>query len=199
MFQFLKKFFKKKTPTILQMEALECGAASLAMILGYYKKFVSLEILRIECGVSRDGTKASNIIKAAKKFGLDGKGFKMEIENLKEITSPAILFWNFNHFVVFEGFKGKCAVLNDPAVGRRLVYPDEFDESYTGVILTFEPTPEFQPGGQKPVIWPKLKRRLHGLGSIFTFLGFLSVLYFIPGFVSPAFSRFFIDNILVKN
>lgn len=199
MFQFLKKFFKKKTPTILQMEALECGAASLAMILGYYKKFVSLEILRIECGVSRDGTKASNIIKAAKKFGLDGKGFKMEIENLKEITSPAILFWNFNHFVVFEGFKGKCAILNDPAVGRRLVYPDEFDESYTGVILTFEPTPEFQPGGQKPVIWPKLKRRLHGLGSIFTFLGFLSVLYFIPGFVSPAFSRFFIDNILVKN
>ena len=201
----LKKIFsflnykKYKTPTTLQMEALECGAASLSMILGYYKKFVSLEILRIECGVSRDGTKASNIIKAAEKFGLIGKGFKMEIEDLKELDSPAILFWNFNHFVVFEGFKGKLAVLNDPAVGRRLVYPDEFDESYTGVVLTFEKGPDFVPSGHKPTIWPKLKRRLEGLGSIFTFLSFLSIFYFIPGFIYPAFSRFFIDNILVKN
>jgi NHLM bacteriocin system ABC transporter peptidase/ATP-binding protein len=192
-------FNKNKTPTVLQMEALECGAASLAMILGYYKKFVSLEVLRIECGVSRDGTKASNIIKAAGKFGLEGKGFKMEPENLKQLTNPAIIFWNFNHFVVFEGFKGKLAIINDPAVGRRLVYPDEFDESYTGVVLTFEKKPDFVPSGQKPTIWPKLKRRLTGLGSIFTFLSFLSILYFIPGFVYPTFSRFFIDNILVKN
>ena len=196
MFGFLKRV---KTPTVLQMEALECGAASLAMILGYYQKFVSLEVLRIDCGVSRDGTKASNILRAARKYGLDAKGFKMEIEMLRNVQLPAILFWNFNHFVVFEGFRGKQALLNDPAAGRRIVDPDEFDESFTGVVLTFEKTPEFQKGGTKPKIWPRLKKRLGGLGKIFTFLGFLSFLFFIPGFVYPSFSRFFIDEILVKN
>ena len=188
-----------KTPTVLQMEALECGAASLSMILGYYQKFVSLEVLRVDCGVSRDGTKATNILKAARKYGLKASGFKMEIDGLRELRAPAILFWNFNHFVVFEGFRGKNAILNDPASGRRSVSPDEFDESFTGVVLVFEKTPQFHKGGVKPRVWHRLKKRLTGLSSIFTFLGFLSFLYFIPGFVYPTFSRFFIDEILVKN
>ncbi len=188
-----------KTPTVLQMEALECGAASLSMILGYYQKFVSLEVLRVDCGVSRDGTKATNILKAARKYGLKASGFKMEIDGLHELRAPAILFWNFNHFVVFEGFRGKNAILNDPASGRRSVSPDEFDESFTGVVLVFEKTPQFHKGGVKPRVWHRLKKRLTGLSSIFTFLGFLSFLYFIPGFVYPTFSRFFIDEILVKN
>ncbi len=193
-------FFRRvKTPTVLQMEALECGAASLAMILGYYKKYVSLEVLRVDCGVSRDGTKATNILKAARKYGLEAKGFKMEIEKLREVKAPAILFWNFNHFVVFEGFKGKKVYLNDSAIGRRIVEPDEFDESFTGVVLVFQKGAEFKKGGEKPKVWPRLKKRLGGLGSIFTFLGFLSFLYFIPGFVYPLFSRFFIDEILIKN
>ena len=190
---------KNKTPTVLQMEALECGAASLSMILSYYKKYVSLEELRIECGVSRDGTKASNLIKAARRYGLEAKGFKMEVEALREITRPAIIFWNFNHFVVFERFKRHSVVINDPAVGRRSVDLEEFDESFTGVVLTFEPGPNFTPGGEKPKIWNRLKKRLTGLSSIFTFLGFLSFLYFIPGFIYPTFSRFFVDEILVKN
>ncbi|WP_294428676.1 NHLP family bacteriocin export ABC transporter peptidase/permease/ATPase subunit [uncultured Treponema sp.] len=194
------KFHKLvKTPTVLQMEALECGAACLAMVLGYYQKFVSLEVLRVDCGVSRDGTKATNILKAARKYGLEAKGFKMEVEALHEVKAPAIIFWNFNHFVVFEGFKGKSVVLNDPASGRRIVDAVEFDESFTGVVLVFEKGENFEKGGVKPRVWHRLKKRLSGLGSIFIFLGFLSFLYFIPGFVYPTFSRFFIDEILVKN
>lgn len=192
-------FRKSKTPTVLQMEALECGAASLSMILSYYHKYVSLEELRVECGVSRDGTKASNLIKAAKRYGLEAKGFKMEVDVLRELKAPAIIFWNFNHFVVFEKFKRHSVIINDPAVGRRSVDLDEFDESYTGVVLTFFPGENFVPSGEKPKVWNRLKKRLGGLGSIFSFLGFLSFLYFIPGFIYPTFSRFFIDEILVKD
>lgn len=193
--------FKKriKTPTVLQMEALECGAASLAMILAYYHKYVSLEVLRIECGVSRDGTKASNILRAARKFGLEGSGYKMEIADLKSVKKPAILFWNFNHFVVFEGFKGKTAIINDPAVGRRRISAQEFDESYTGVVLTFEKGENFVSDGSKPTILQRLKRRVKGYGKVFSFLSFLSILLFFPGFVYPTFSRFFVDEILVKD
>ena len=170
-------FFKKiKAPTVLQMEALECGAASLSMILSYYHKYVSLEELRMECGVSRDGTRASNLIKAAKRYGLNAKGFKMEVDALRELDRPAILFWNFNHCVVFERFKRHAVVINDPGIGRRSVDMDEFDESFTGVVLIFEPGPDFVPGGEKPKIWNRLKKRLTGLSSIFTFLGFLSFL-----------------------
>lgn len=190
---------RKKTPTVLQMEALECGAASLAMILAYYHKYVSLEELRLECGVSRDGTKASNLIRAAKKYGLEAKGFKMEVDALRQLKQPAILFWNFNHFVVYESFKRNSIIINDPATGRRAVEPEEFDEAFTGVVLTFEPSKSFRPGGEKTGIWNHLKKRLTGLASIFTFLGFLSFLFLIPGFVYPTFSRFFIDDILVKN
>lgn len=193
-------FFRKtKTPTVLQMEALECGAASLSMILAHYKKYVSLEELRVECGVSRDGTKASNLVKAAKRYGLEAKGFKMEVDALRSLKAPAIIFWNFNHFVVYEKFKRHSVVINDPAMGRRTVDFDEFDESFTGVVLTFVPGENFVPSGEKPKIWNRLKKRLGGLSGIFTFLGFLSFLYFIPGFVYPTFSRFFIDEILVKN
>lgn len=188
-----------KTPTVLQMEALECGAASLAMILAYFHKYVSLEILRVECGVSRDGTKASNILKAARKFGLTCAGFKMDIDGLKTVKKPAILYWNFNHFVVFEGFKGKTAVINDPAVGRRFVSAEEFDESYTGVILTFEKGENFVADGAKPTIWARLKRRIKGYEKVFAFLSFICILLFIPGFVYPTFSRFFVDDILVKD
>ena len=199
MFEFLKRKSKTKTPTVLQMEALECGAACLGMILGYYHKYVSLEVLRVQCGVSRDGTKASNMLRAAEGYGLIAKGFKMEVEDLREVKGPAIIFWNFNHFVVFERFKGDKVYLNDPALGKRTVSLQEFDESFTGVVLTFEKGENFTPSGTKPRIWHRLKKRLTGLKSIFTFLGFLSFLFLIPGFVYPTFSRFFIDEILVKN
>ncbi len=188
-----------KTPTVLQMEALECGAACLAMILGYYGKTVSLEKIRTDCGVSRDGVKATHIFKAAEKYGLKGKGYKMELSALKLLTAPVILFWNCNHYVVFEGFKGKKACINDPAAGRRLVDADEFNEAYTGVVLALEKTENFSTDGEKLGFWAKLKRNVSGVRTVFLFLCVLSFLFLIPALVYPAFSRFFVDTILIKN
>ena len=193
-------FSKKiKTPTVLQMEALECGAASLSMILLYYHKYVSLEELRIECGVSRDGTKASNLLKAAKKYGLEGKGFKMEVDALRQLKQPAIIFWNFNHFVVFERFTRKGVIINDPACGRRMVELEEFDKAFTGVVLVFAPSADFHADGQKPKIRTRVRKRLKGFSPVLTFLVFLNFLYFIPGLIFPTFTRIFVDEILIKS
>lgn len=187
----------KKTKTTLQMEALECGAAALSMILKYYKRYVPLEQLRLDCGVSRDGTKANNMLKAARKYGLEAKGIKVELGGLKKASYPAVIFWNFNHFVVLEGFKHGKAYIDDPASGRRYVDFDEFDDSFTGIVLLFRPGEEFEKGGSKPAIWPKIKRRLEGRLSILMFMILIGFLMFILGFLYPSFSRFFIDDILV--
>lgn len=189
----------KKTPTVIQMEAVECGAAALAIVLAYYKCVVPLEKLREECGVSRDGSKALNILKAARRRGMEAKGYRYEIEELRQVRLPAILYWNFNHFVVLEGFSrgGKVFHINDPASGRRRVAADEFDGSYTGVVLTFEPTPEFQRGGRNPSITGFLLRRLAGNGPAFLFALLCALLLVIPGTVVPALSKVFVDDYLV--
>ena len=170
----------KKTKTTLQMEALECGAAALSMILKYYKRYVPLEQLRLDCGVSRDGTKANNMLKAARKYGLEAKGIKVELGGLKKASYPAVIFWNFNHFVVLEGFKHGKAYIDAPASGRRYVDFDEFDDSFTGIVLMFRPGEEFEKGGSKPAIWPKIKRRLEGRLSILMFMILIGFLRFIP-------------------
>ncbi|MGM0501602.1 MAG: NHLP family bacteriocin export ABC transporter peptidase/permease/ATPase subunit [Bacillota bacterium] len=186
-----------RTPTVLQMEAVECGAASLAMIMRYYDLIVPLEELRIACGVSRDGSKASNLLKAAREYGLEAKGYRKEPESLKEIDGPMIVHWNFNHFVVLEGFKNGTAYLNDPAMGRRTVSEEEFDQSFTGVVLTFEPTADFEPGGEKKNILSALKKRLEGaeLGVAYIFLVGLALV--VPGLVVPIFSKIFVDKVLL--
>jgi NHLM bacteriocin system ABC transporter peptidase/ATP-binding protein len=186
-----------KTPTVIQMEAVECGAAALKIVLGYFGKLVPLEELRIECGVSRDGSKASNVMKAARKYGLQAKGFKYDIPNLYEVNYPCILFWNFNHFLVLEGFKGGKVFINDPGMGPRVITPEELDESFSGVCLTFEPGEEFVKGGQKETMTEALRQRLKGFESALAFVVLCGVLLVIPGLVIPTFARVFIDEFLV--
>jgi ATP-binding cassette subfamily C protein len=181
------------------MEAVECGAAALAIVLAYYKCIVPLEQLREECGVSRDGSKALNVLKAARKRGMEAKGFKYEIGDLEKVRLPAILFWNFNHFVVLEGYSknGRVFYINDPASGRRKVAFEEFNESYTGIVLTFEPLKDFQPGGRNPSVLGFLLNRLENNRSAFLYALLCALFLVIPGVVIPAFSRIFIDDYLV--
>jgi len=186
-----------KTPSVLQMEAVECGAASLAMILAYYERIVPLERMRQDCGVSRDGSKASNLLKAARKYGMTAKGYHMDTEGLKKIATPAILFWNFNHFVVFEGFKGKYVYINDPASGPRSILLDEFNQSFTGIVLTFEKGPSFKKGGKKPSVVKSLGKRLSGYRSAISLVVLTGLFLIIPGLVIPTFSKIFVDDILV--
>lgn len=190
---------RRKTPTILQMEWAECGAASLAMVLAYHGLWVPLEQMRVVCGVSRDGTKASNIIKAAGRFGLSAKGFRKEPETLHELPMPSIVHWQFNHFVVLERLDDKRAYINDPAVGRRTVDLPEFDAAFTGVVLAMEPGPNFRPAGRKPAVFPILARELAHSRSAVVLLLAVSVALAVPGIVIPAFSKIFVDDILVRN
>lgn len=129
-----------QVPIVMQMEALECGAASLCMILAYYGKWVPLEIMREDCGVSRDGSNAKNILVAARNYGMDAKGYKMELNEIMNIDYPCIIHWNLRHYVVLCGFRGGHAIINDPGKGNISVSMREFDRSFTGIALLFEPT-----------------------------------------------------------
>ena len=187
-----------RTPTLLQMEVVECGAAALGIILGYYSRIVPLAELRDECGVSRDGSSAFYLIKAARNYGLTAKGFKAPLEILKTIPSPYIIFWNFNHFVVVEGFGKKCVYLNDPATGPRTVSLEEFDRAYTGVILVMEPGPSFQKGGKKRNTVAALVSRLRYSWGTILFSLFAGFLLTVPRLAVSAFSQVFVDEILVS-
>ncbi|WP_406843960.1 NHLP family bacteriocin export ABC transporter peptidase/permease/ATPase subunit [Flavobacterium soyae] len=188
-----------KVPTVLQMESVECGAAALSIILGHFGKFVPLEKLRIACGVSRDGLKATNIIKAAKEFGLDAKGYAKSIEKLMQIKTPAIIFWNFNHFLVLEGFTKKKVYLSDPAQGRYSVSHQEFDDAYTGVVLTFDPNESFEKGNEKKGLMGSLLSRVASSKLSITYIIIASLFLVIPGLIIPSFLTVFIDKYLVNN
>lgn len=187
-----------KTPSVLQMQAVECGAASLSMILRYYGRFVPLEELRAVCGVSRDGVKASAILRAARSYGLVAKGYRKELHELADMPLPAMLFWNFNHFVVLEGLRRDRAFINDPAMGPRVVPLDEFDEAFTGVVLTFEPGDDFTRLGSKPSLLSALGSRLKSSRMAMIFVVLISLALVIPGLLVPAFVQIFVDNILVQ-
>ncbi len=188
----------RKTKTLLQMEAVECGAAALGIILRYHGCYVTLEEMRIECGVSRDGSKASKVVKAARRYGMKARGLRREPEDLHYMQMPCILFWNFNHFLVLEGFKGNKAYLNDPASGRRTVDMAEFDESFTGVVLEIEKDEGFKPSGKKPSILKALGSRLKHSEKALAYVSFAGLFLVIPGLVVPTFSKIFIDDILVQ-
>lgn len=179
------------------MEATECGAASLSMIFAYYGKFLPLEQMRIEVGVSRDGSNARNMLRAAKRHGLICKGFRREPEALREIETPCIIHWNFNHFVVFEGFKGKYAYLNDPAVGRRKLTFEELADGFTGIVLTFQLTAAFEKQKKHVTTWALISSRLKGLHIVLFQLVYIGLLLVFPGLILPVLSQIFIDDILV--
>ena len=189
----------KRTPTILQMEASECGAAALAIVLAHYGAWIPLEQLRTACGVSRDGSKASNIVRAARSFGLSAKGFRKEPSTLHEMPMPCIIHWNFNHFVVLEGIDGDRVYINDPALGRRRIDMAELDLAFTGVVLTMERTEAFVKTGSEPRGLRLLLRELRGSRTAVGLLVVVSLALVVPSIVVAGFSKIFVDDILIRH
>ena len=186
-----------RVPVIMQLEMLECGAACLTMIMGYYEKWITLEQARVDCGVSRDGSSARNIVQAAKSYGMNVKAYRLESESLlEEGPFPCIIHWGFNHFVVLDGFKKKKAVLNDPARGRVVVSWEEFDREFTGICLTFEPGEDFVPEGKKKSVQSYVKERMKGTGTAVAFVVLTTTILALLGVIQPVFSRIFLDRLL---
>ena len=187
-----------KVPVVMQMENLECGAACLAMIMAFHGKWVSLEKVRTDCGVSRDGSNAQNLLRAARAYGMKASGYRLEVENVKQIEYPVIIHWNFNHFVVLNGFKKKHAVLNDPARGTVEVTMEEFDKSFTGITLVFSKTERFVADGRPRSIATFAQSRLKGTLVPFVFVILTGILTAVAGVITPVFSRIFMDRILTQ-
>lgn len=186
-----------RVPVIMQMEALECGAACLAMVLAYYGKWVPLEQVRADCGVSRDGSNARNMVRAARSYGLIAKGCRFEPDTLRRQGSfPCITHWNFNHFVVLDGFKGDKALLNDPAKGSYAVSMETFDQSFTGICLLFEPGADFQPGGKPKSVFAFARKRLDGAGAAVAFMLLTTFITSLIGIIYSVFSHIFLDRLL---
>lgn len=186
-----------KVPVVMQMEALECGAASLAMVMAYYGKWIPLEQVRFDCGVSRDGSNAKNVILAARSYGFDAEGYRYEPEALKKGgLFPCIIHWNFNHFVVLNGFKGNKAIINDPARGTVKVSMEEFDESFTGICLNVTPGKDFQPSGKRKSVVAFAAKRLSRAKSAIAFVALATIISYLFGIINPTMSQVFMDRIL---
>jgi len=187
-----------KTPTLIQIEAVECGAVSLGIILRYYGRFVPVEELRSACDISRSGSSALKIVKAARTYGLEATGWKRDVHELDDLSLPMIVFWNFSHFLVVEGFGKNCVYLNDPAGGPRKCSIQEFDQAYTGIALTFKPGPDFQPGGKPPNLFRALADRLPvGSGWPIFFLIVTGLALSVTGLIVPAFQQVFVNDYLI--
>ena len=184
-------------PTVLQMEATECAAACLGMILAFHRRWVPLEGLRIRCGVSRDGANAASILRTAREYGLLAKGFRCATDNLCEIPFPMILFWGYNHFVVLEGVRGKRFYLNDPHDGPARITREEFEAKYTGVCLGFERGPDFEEGGRKPGLIRGLQDRFAQSRRPFLFVSLATLALLGPGLAIPALLKVFVDDVLI--
>ena len=186
-----------KVPVVMQMEALECGAACLCMVMAYFQKWVPLEQVRADCGVSRDGSNALNMLRAAQGYGFTAAGYRYEPEELREKGSfPCIIHWEFNHYVVCNGFRGGKAYLNDPARGSYTVSMERFDEAFTGVCLRLEPGEHFQPGGKPRSVRDFARERLKGTGGAVTFVVLTSIIVSLSGIVNAGFTRAFLDYLL---
>lgn len=181
----------------MQMEALECGAACLAMVLAYYGKWVPLEQVRRDCGVSRDGSNGRSILLAARNYGMTAKGYRYEPDYLRDNGNfPCIAHWEFNHFVVVNGFTKDKVSLNDPARGTYTVPMEEFDEKFTGLCMMFEPSDTFVADGKRRSTLDFARTRLSGCGAAIAFVVVTSVITSLTGIIDPVFSRIFMDRLL---
>ena len=188
---------RAKVPVVMQMEALECGAASLAMVMAYYGKWVPLEQVRLDCGVSRDGSNAKNILVAARSYGFEAQGYRCELDSIRSSMSyPCIIHWNFNHFVVLDGFKGNYAYINDPARGEVKVTMEDFDASFTGICLAIQPGKDFVPGGKPKSMLQFVRSRLKGAGIAVAFVLLSTVIGYLFSVINPVFTGFFMDRLL---
>ena len=188
-----------KVPVIMQMEALECGAACLAMVSAYYDKWVPLEQVRLDCGVSRDGSNAKNVLLAGRSYGFEVKGFRMDMNGLKaSATFPCIIHWEFDHFVVLNGFKGNHAYINDPARGTVKLTMEELDDGFTGIVIIFKPGPDFQPSGKRKSTLEFARKRLNGAGAAVIFVALTTIITYLFGIINPVMSRIFYDRLLTR-
>ena len=203
-----KKEIKKPTsgrkvadvPIIMQLEALECGAASLSMVMAYYEKWVALEQVRVDCGVSRNGSNAKNICRAAEKYGFKAKGYAYNIQKLKERGKfPAIIHWGGGHFVVLDGIRGNKAIINDPAKGLVKVDLKTFDKIFTGIYIEIVPGENFEPGGKKKSIFAFAKKRLKGAVALITFFAITTIVFYLFTIINPALNQVFVDRLLGGN
>ncbi len=186
-----------RVPVVMQLEALECGAAALCMVAAYYGKWVPLEQARLDCGVSRDGSKAKNIYLAAERYGFDVKAFRMSPEALRDAGEfPCIIHWNMNHFVVLDGFRGKHVYLNDPARGTVKVSWEEFDRSFTGVVIVPTPSERFRPEGHRRSTVEFARKRLIGAGGAVAFVMLTTAISYLFGIANSVTSRIFMDRLL---
>lgn len=186
-----------KVPVVMQLEALECGAACLTMVLAYYNKWIPLEQVRSDCGVSRDGSNAKNVMLAARSYGLKAKGYRFEPADLKKFGKfPCIVHWEFNHFVVLDGFKHGKVYLNDPARGEYTVTEERFDECFTGIVLMFEPDEAFEPSGRQKSVLAFARKRMKGAGVAVAFVVITSIIGSLMNIIKPGFSRVFLDRLL---
>ena len=186
-----------KVPVIMQMEALECGAASLAMVMAYYGKWVPLEQARYDCGVSRDGSNAKNMLLAARNYGFEADGYRFDPQSLKKDGRfPCIIHWNFNHFVVLNGFRGNKAVINDPARGTVKIPMEEFDKAFTGICLMVSPGGSFEPSGKRKSMFEFARKRLSGALPAVVFVALATIISYFFGIINPAMSQLFLDKVL---
>lgn len=194
-----KRSKRARTPIVMQMEMVECGAACLGIVLEYFGRWLPLEELREACHVSRDGCNAADIRRAAQRYGLEAKGWRKEVHQLAGMPMPLILFWSFNHFVVLEGVRRGRFLINDPAFGRRAVDESEFGKLYTGVVLEMSPTPAFKRSGKRPgvvkLLWPWLRDFVSPL----TYAAGCGLLLALPGLASPLLLAGFVDHVMQGN
>lgn len=188
---------RARTPTLLQMEAVECGAAALGIVLAHHGRWVPLEELRVACGVSRDGSRASHVAAAARQYGMEVQAFRVEPSHLAGLSMPLIAHWGMNHFIVIEGIDRRHVHINDPASGPRRITLEELDRNFTGIVLVPRPGPEFRKGGVPPRALGGILQRLKGNEVSFGFLLAISLLLMVPALLVPAFSQVFVDDILV--